>query len=100
MARSGTSSGSRAIDHCLGNRTHSPAPLIQKRWLGTADIIRFTLGAFLLRLLTAEQAFVAIGLQQTLGMAADPLQPLYGILLIGTNFRALTERSQTLAPLI
>lgn len=100
MARLGTSSGSPAIDHGLGNRTLSPAPLIQTRWLGTADIIRFALGAFLLCLLTAEQTFGAIGLQQTLGIAVDQLQSIYGILLIGTIFSALTEGSKTLAPLI
>jgi len=79
-------------------------PLIQTRWLGTANIIRFAVGAFLLRLLTAEQTFGAVGLQQALGMAADQLQPLYGVmllgLLIGIALSALTAGPKTLIPQI
>lgn len=79
-------------------------PLLQTRWLGTADIIRFAIGAFLLRLLTAEQTFGAVGLQQTLGMAADQLQPLYGVMLLGLitgiALSALTAGPKTLIPQI
>ena len=83
-----------------GIEHHRRSPLIQTRWLSTAGMIRFAIGAFLLRLLTAEQTYGAVGLQQTLGMTQDQLQPLYGVMLLGVItgilVSALTASQKTL----
>ncbi|WP_054286444.1 MFS transporter [Gulbenkiania mobilis] len=59
-------------------------PLLQTRWLLEGPTIRFIIGAFLIRFLTSEQTFGAVGLMRTLGMGPDQLQPLFGVILIGT----------------
>jgi MFS family permease len=58
-------------------------PLLQTRWLGAIETVRFGLGALVLRFLLSEQNYGAVGLLQTLGMAADQLQPLYAVILLG-----------------
>ncbi|MEN3793024.1 MFS transporter [Fulvimarina sp. MAC3] len=59
-------------------------PLIQIRWLGTAEVFRFLLGALGIRLLLSEQTYAATGLLRTLGMGPDQLQPLYLVIMLGT----------------
>jgi MFS family permease len=79
-------------------------PLLQTRWLGAANTVRFALGALMLRFLLSEQTYGAVGLLQTLGMAADQLQPLYAVMLIGLilgiGFGALTFGPNTMMPQI
>lgn len=58
-------------------------PLLQTRWLGSLETIRFALGALMLRFILSEQTYGAVGLLQNLGMAADQLQPLYAVMLAG-----------------
>lgn len=65
-----------AIEH------HRKAPLLQTRWLGSAAMLRFTLGAISLRFILSEQTYGAVGLLQTLGMGPDQLQPLYAVLFV------------------
>lgn len=62
---------------------HRRRPLIQTRWLGTADTMRFAFGAFAIRLLLSEQTFAATGLLRTLGMGPDQLQLFYLVMLGG-----------------
>jgi MFS family permease len=63
---------------------HRANPLIQTRWLATPTMLRFIVGAFLIRFLTSEQTFGAVGLLRTLGMGPDQMQPLFIVILIGT----------------
>ena len=63
---------------------HRENPLIQTRWLATPTMLRFILGAFLIRFLTSEQTYGAVGLLRTLGMGPDQMQPLYAVILAGT----------------
>ncbi len=62
---------------------HRKHPLVQTRWLGMADTLRFAIGAIALRFVLAEQNYGAVGLLQTLGMGADQLRGLYTVMLIG-----------------
>lgn len=63
---------------------HRANPLLQTRWLVTPNILRFIVGAFLIRFLTSEQTFGAVGLLRTLGMGPDQMQPLFAVILVGT----------------
>jgi MFS family permease len=63
---------------------HRANPLIQTRWLVTPTMLRFIVGAFLIRFLTSEQTFGAVGLLRTLGMGPDQMQPLFIVILLGT----------------
>ncbi len=63
---------------------HREQPLIQTRWLGSADVARFMLGALGIRLLLSEQTFAATGLMRTLGMGPDQLGGLYAVMMAGT----------------
>lgn len=83
---------------------HRRNPLLQTRWLGTAEMLRFAFGALALRFLLSEQNYGAVGLLQTLGMGAEQLQPLYAVILLGTvmgiAFSALTFTPKTAIPQI
>lgn len=63
---------------------HRANPLLQTRWLATPNILRFIVGAFLIRFLTSEQTFGAVGLLRSLGMGPDQMQPLFAVILTGT----------------
>ncbi len=77
-------------------------PLIQTRWLMSSPALRFIIGAFLIRFLTAEQTFGAVGLLRTLGMGPDQMQPLFLVILGGTiagiAVSALTFGPKTMTP--
>lgn len=81
---------------------HRENPLLQTRWLVTPNILRFIVGAFLIRFLTSEQTYGAVGLLRTLGMGPDQMQPLFGVILLGTVAgmlaSALTFSPKTLIP--
>lgn len=62
---------------------HRRNPLVKTRWLGTADTLRFTIGALTMRLLLSEQTYAATGLLRTLGMGPDQLQLFYAVMLAG-----------------
>lgn len=83
---------------------HRANPLLQTRWLMTGATIRFMIGAFLIRFLTSEQTVGAVGLLRTLGMGPDQMQPLFGVILIGTicgiAASALTFSPKTIVPQI
>ncbi|SDC23153.1 MFS transporter [Acinetobacter boissieri] len=69
-------------------------PLILTRWLGTASVIRFVIGAFFLRFLLSEQSFTAVNFLKTMGIGQDQFIGLYSIIFIGilsgTLFSAIT----------
>ena len=81
---------------------HRANPLLQTRWLATPSVLRFIVGAFLIRFLTTEQAFGAVGMLRAVGMGPDQMQPLFAVVLAGTVvgilFSALTFSPKTLIP--
>jgi hypothetical protein len=83
---------------------HRENPLIQTRWLATPTMLRFIVGAFLIRFLTSEQTFGAVGFLRALGMGPDQMQPLFAVILAGTvcgiAASSLTFSPKTLIPQI
>lgn len=83
---------------------HRRYPLFQTRWLVSSTTMRFLFGAFLIRFLTSEQNFGAVGLLRTLGMGPDQMQILFATILVGTicgiAASALTFGPKTLIPQI
>ena len=83
---------------------HRANPLIQTRWLATPTMLRFILGAFLIRFLTTEQTVGAVGLLRVLGMGPDQMQPLFAVILVGTvcgiAASSITFSPKTLIPQI
>ncbi len=58
-------------------------PLLQVRWLMGPVMLRFIVGAFLIRFLTNEQSYGMITMMRTLGMGPDQMAPLFGVILVG-----------------
>jgi MFS family permease len=81
---------------------HRANPLIQTRWLATPSTLRFILGAFMIRFLTSEQTYGAVGMLRTLGMGPDQMQGLFAVILAGTvcgiAASALTFSPKTVVP--
>jgi MFS family permease len=79
-------------------------PLFQTRWLINGATMRFLFGAFLIRFLTSEQTFGAVGLLRTLGMGPDQMQVLFVTILVGTicgiATSAITFGPKTMIPQI
>lgn len=67
-----------AIEH---NRTN---PLLNTRWLGSADILRFAVVAIMARIVLSEQTYGAVGLLTVLGQNNDQMQTLFVIILIAS----------------
>jgi MFS family permease len=76
-------------------------PLLQTRWIGTRDIVRFAAVAFLVRLALAEQTYNAVGLLTSGGLTNDQLRLLFalvaGAMVLGMVTAALTLSEQRLA---
>ncbi|WP_034158759.1 MFS transporter [Sphingomonas sp. ERG5] len=67
-----------AIEHGRAN------PLLNTRWLGSADILRFTIVTIMARIVLSEQTFAAVGLLNTLGQNNDQLGPLFAIIFLAS----------------
>lgn len=63
---------------------HRANPLLNTRWLGSADILRFALVAVLTRAVLAEQNSGAFGLLTVLGMGPDQFTGLAVVILLAT----------------
>ena len=63
---------------------HRANPLLNTRWLGSADIVRFAVVAIMTRIVLSEQTFAAVGLLNTLGQNNDELQILFVIVLLAS----------------
>ena len=63
---------------------HRRNPMLQTRWFTQSASVRFVIGAIVLRFLTTEQSYGVVGMLRTLGMTADQMQPLFGVILAGT----------------
>ena len=77
-------------------------PLINMRWLLMPETLAFGFAAFMLRFLTSEQTYGAVGLLRTLGMGPDQMQPLFVLILLATlggiALGAITFGPRTLVP--
>jgi MFS family permease len=56
------------------------SPLINTRWLGSADLVRFTVVALMARIVLSEQTYAAVGLLGALGQTNDQLMTLFAII--------------------
>lgn len=61
---------------------HRGSPLLETRWLGSADIVRFAVVSILVRIVLSEQSFAAVGLLNTLGYNNDQFHTLFLIIAI------------------
>jgi hypothetical protein len=59
-------------------------PLINTRWLASADIVRFIIVTFMARIILSEQNFGAVGLLTALGQNNDQLVTFFTILFLAT----------------
>lgn len=59
-------------------------PLLNTRWLASADILRFTIVTIMARIVLSEQNTGAVGLLTVLGQNNDQLMPFFLILTIAT----------------
>jgi MFS family permease len=76
-------------------------PLINTRWLGSGDIVRFAVVTIMARIVLSEQTTGAVGLLTVLGQNNDQLQTLFTIILLasvaGVAASAVTLNVQNLA---
>ncbi|WP_260597747.1 MFS transporter [Sphingomonas endolithica] len=59
-------------------------PLLNTRWLGSADILRFTVVTIMARIVLSEQTYAAVGLLTVLGQNNDQLGTLYTIIFLAS----------------
>ena len=82
---------------------HRTNPLIQTRWIGTAEVARFVIAALAFRLILSEQSFAATGLLRTLGMGPDQFGLFYLVIiagvLAGVAIGAATFGPKTMMPM-
>lgn len=57
-------------------------PLLQTKWIGTRDIMRFAIVALLVRLALAEQTYGAVGLLTSAGLNNDQLRGLFAVVIV------------------
>ncbi|SEN27977.1 hypothetical protein SAMN05192583_2453 [Sphingomonas gellani] len=70
--------GALVIEHGRAN------PLLNTRWLASADILRFTVVTIMARIVLSEQTYGAIGLLTTLGQNNDQLGTFFIIIFLAT----------------
>ncbi|MET3827534.1 MFS family permease [Sphingomonas sp. PvP055] len=59
-------------------------PLLNTRWLGSADIVRFAVVTLMARLVLSEQTYAAVGLLTVLGQNNDQFGTLFVIIFIAS----------------
>lgn len=59
-------------------------PMLQTRWMGSRDLVKFALTGALVRVLTSEQNFGASGMLSALGLINDQLVSYYWVLTSAT----------------
>lgn len=59
-------------------------PLLNTRWLGSADIVRFAVVTIVARIVLSEQTYAAVGLLQTLGQNNDQFGTLFTIIFLAS----------------
>lgn len=73
-------------------------PLLNTRWIGSGDIVRFALVAMAVRILLSEQSYGAFGLMSALGMNNDQLITLSIVMAVATVV-GIVASTLTLNPL-
>ena len=63
---------------------HRANPLLNTRWLGSADIVRFTIVIVMARIVLSEQTYASVGLLTVLGQNNDQLVPFFLIIFIAS----------------
>ncbi len=63
---------------------HRVNPLLNTRWLGSADIVRFTIVTIMARIVLSEQTYAAVGLLTLLGQNNDQLIPFFTIIFLAS----------------
>lgn len=63
---------------------HRANPLLNTRWLGSADIVRFMIVTIMARIVLSEQTYGAVGLLTVLGQNNDQLVPFFTIIFLAT----------------
>ena len=63
---------------------HRVNPLLNTRWLGSADIVRFTIVTIMARVVLSEQTYAAVGLLTVLGQNNDQLVPFFTIIFLAS----------------
>ncbi|VXC79898.1 MFS transporter [Sphingomonas sp. T1] len=63
---------------------HRVNPLLNTRWLGSADILRFTVVIVMARIVLSEQTYAAVGLLTVLGQNNDQLIPFFLIIFVAS----------------
>ncbi|MEH3158615.1 MAG: MFS transporter [Sphingomonas taxi] len=63
---------------------HRVNPLLNTRWLGSADIVRFTVVTIMARIVLSEQTYAAVGLLTVLGQNSDQLVPFFTIIFLAS----------------
>lgn len=61
---------------------HRSQPLIQTRWIGTVEILRFAAVAFVARIALAEQSYGSVGLLTLGGLTNDQLHLLFALVAV------------------
>jgi hypothetical protein len=72
-------------------------PLIQTRWVGTVDLMRFALIAFVVRIALAEQTYGSVGLLTLGGLINDQLHLLF-VLVALAMIAGIVAAALTLKP--
>ncbi|MCP3735791.1 MFS transporter [Sphingomonas sp. RP10(2022)] len=63
---------------------HRVNPLLNTRWLGSADIVRFTIVTIMARIVLSEQSYASVGLLTVLGQNNDQLVPFFTIIFLAS----------------
>ncbi len=63
---------------------HRANPLLNTRWLGSADIVRFTIVIVMARIVLSEQTYASVGLLTILGQNNDQLVPFFLIIFVAS----------------
>ena len=72
-------------------------PLLNTRWIGSRDVLRFAAVAAVMRVLLSEQNYGSIGLLTVVGMGPDQLVPFYALITLA-SVAGLTASLLTLNP--
>ncbi|MBB4154340.1 MFS family permease [Sphingomonas jinjuensis] len=67
-----------AVEHNRAN------PLLNVKWLASADILRFTIVTIMARIVLSEQTYAAVGLLTLLGENNDQLVPFFTIIFVAS----------------
>lgn len=59
-------------------------PLLNTRWLGSSDILRFAIVTIMARIVLSEQSYAAVGLLTLLGQNNDQLVPFFLIIFLAS----------------